>query len=359
MKKLVLIGGGHAHALVLEKMIKQPIKKVNVYLIDIHEKAPYTGMLPGFAAGHYTDSELYIDLKKLAEKAGVIFIQATVTGIDVKTKVVYLDNEQSLDYDLVSFDIGIHARDFTVEGLAENAIPVKPLGGFVRAWQDFLSTKKSMTNLVVVGGGIGAVEMALAVQHASQAKVTIVTRGALLSKSSKSVRDYLRKTLINKGVKVLENMVIKKVGARNIKLKNGTEISSDFTLSAVGARPYDWLKKTDLQLSNGYIVINKYLESPAYPDVFAVGDCAHFKDSPLPKAGVYAVRQAPILYKNLKARIEYKPLRSFLPQKDYLKLITLGEKKACADKFGFCLSGRWLWWLKNKIDKNFMRKFSD
>lgn len=356
-KKLVLIGGGHAHALLLAQMVKQPIKNIAVYLIDTHEKAPYTGMLPGFTAGHYQDSELYIHLKKLAKKAGINFIQATVTGIDAEKRIIYLDDQKSLDYNLASFDIGIHACDSTVEGLVQNAVPVKPLGEFARAWSHFLSNQPSAPRLVVVGGGVGAIEMALAMQHASQAEITIVTRGALLSKCSNPTRHYLRKILISKGIKIKENSVIQSISADRVTLKNEEKIVSDFTLSAVGARPYVWLRKTNLPLENGYIMVNEFLQSSVYPDLFAVGDCAYFMPSPLPKAGVYAVRQAPVLYENLKAQIEGQPLSTFVPQRDYLKLITLGEKKACADKFGLCLCGRWVWWLKKKIDKDFMRTF--
>ena len=359
--RVLLVGGGHTHALLLAKMKQKPFLNTEIWLVDTNEKVPYTGLLPGFTAGHYDREDLYINLKILAAQAGVKFVKATVTGLDNAQKKVHLDNGDTQSYDLISFDIGIHARDFRVQGLVENSVPVKPLSVFATAWQNFLAQEKSEPRLVIIGGGVAAVEMALAMEYSCRnqsPKITIVTRGEILGNLSSAVRTFLKQELSRKNIKIETGQTVSQVDRESVVLKTGQRLESDFVLAAVGPRPYKWLEETNLELKNGYIRVNKHLQSVSQPSVFAVGDCAHFEDYPLPKAGVYAVREAPILYKNIELKLANKNLSTYKPQKHYLKLITLGEKRACADKFGICIHGSWVWKLKNKIDTDFMGLFS-
>ena len=88
-----------------------------------------------------------------------------------------------------------------------------------------------------------------------------------------------------------------------------------------------------------------------------MGDCAHLSQDPRPKAGVYAVRQAPVLFDNLWAAQSGENLRQYQPQRDYLKLVSLGRKSALAERYGAALQGPLLWRLKDHIDRKFMRQF--
>ncbi|MCB1361251.1 MAG: selenide, water dikinase SelD, partial [Rhodobacteraceae bacterium] len=145
------------------------------------------------------------------------------------------------------------------------------------------------------------------------------------------------------------------VDARGITLADGTRVPADFVLGAAGSRPQDWLTETGLHLTDGFVTVDPMLRSVSHPEVFAAGDCAHMRDSPRAKAGVYAVRQAPILLHNFRAALSGGTLRTYHPQRDYLKLISLGGKQALADKWGLPLSGAWLWRIKDRIDRKFMR----
>ena len=140
-------------------------------------------------------------------------------------------------------------------------------------------------------------------------------------------------------------------------MATGEEIGSDFTLTATGARPHPWLATTGLADNAGFLPTDAQLRTQD-PLIFATGDCATLQSDPRPKAGVFAVRAASTLLHNLRAALTGTALRSFHPQKDYLKLVSLGRTAAMAEKWGLALSGPWFWRLKDRIDRRFMEKFA-
>lgn len=363
MKKqtVLLIGGGHAHALVLQAWQSKPLTdNVQILVIDPQSRAPYTGMLPGYVAGHYQTDELYVDIETLTKRVGGEFVAEKVTHIDPDQQIVRTANK-TYSYDMLSVDIGIHASLPELPGFQEYAVGVKPLGAFATAWQqlcdDVVSVEKQ--DIVVLGGGVGGVEVALAMRHrltqlqAHNTTVTILERGRILEKVSPPTRRFLRWELKQNNVTVREEVNVTKILSDVVVLETET-LPATFVLGATGARPYQWVADTSLLTTKGFIRIDNTLRSPQYQNVFAVGDCAHFVSQPLVKAGVYAVRQAPVLQHNIRALLSGLSLKPFLPQKDYLKLISLGDKRAAADKWGICLRGRMLWQLKNYIDQSFM-----
>lgn len=360
MKNIVLLGGGHAHALVLVKMIKTPFQGCKIIMVSPQYKVPYTGMLPGYTAGHYSKSEIYMDLKSLSKKASVIFKKTKAIALDPNAQILTLENGERINYDVLSIDIGIHAHDLNIKGLKEYGVAVKPLENFALVWEKFCKRPPRVPHVTVIGGGIAAIEMILSMHHAfrnNPLNCRIVCRNKLLSRSSLPLKKYLKKQLSLKNIAWIDDHSVKEVTSESVVLDNDTVLHSDLTLSAIGAKPYAWLENTSLPLYRGFIVVNAFLQSPAFPNVFGVGDCIHFSPQPLDKAGVYAVKQAPILYYNLQAFINETALKTFSPQKHYLKLISTGEKFACAEKFSFCFASSFLWHLKNYIDRRFMKKF--
>ncbi len=153
----------------------------------------------------------------------------------------------------------------------------------------------------------------------------------------------------------MEETTVINITANEVQTDAGG-FASDFTLGAAGPLPYSWVAKTGLECTDGYINVTETLQTPEYPALFAVGDCANFSPQPLAKAGVYAVRQAPILHHNINAFLQNTKMQPFRPQQDYLKIISLGGKQAAADKWGWCWHGSWLWRLKHHIDTSFMEK---
>lgn len=362
-RDLVLIGGGHTHALVLRKWAMSPLPGVRLTVINPEATAPYSGMLPGFVAGHYRRDELNIDLVRLARFAGARVIVDKACGIDREAKQILLENREPVPYDIASVDVGIHAEMPEIAGFMEYGVAVKPLDVFSRRWTEFLHTAPEHTALAVIGGGVAGVEVALAMAHALQnrgvqAQLTVLDHGEVLGDVATHARTRLLRALDDYGVKTLSGVRITEVQAKQVLLESGEAIASHFTLGAAGARPHRWLAQTGLELHNGYIVVDKLLRS-SDSAIYAAGDCAHIQHAPRPKAGVYAVRAAPVLLHNLQAALSSKRPRRFQPQKDYLKLVSLGTPAALAEKFGFILAGPLLWRWKNQIDQKFMAQFRD
>jgi selenide,water dikinase len=341
-----------------------PLVGTRLRVINPQPIAPYTGMLPGAIAGHYTLDEIMIDLVRLALFAGAELILDRVVGLDPVAKVAHLDSGRTVAFDLASVDIGITSDLPAIDGFGAHGVSAKPLGGYAARWEAFLHTAPHAPRLVVIGGGVGGVELALAqayrLRQTGRAPViTLVDRNAQpLGNMGPKARAAMMEALAQYGVTLHLNAAPVQLAADAVTLDDGTCLPSDFTLSVAGSRPQDWLRDTGLDLHEGFIKVGPTLESSAR-DVFAVGDCAHLTHAPRPKAGVFAVREAPFLFHNLRARAAGAPLRRYQPQRDYLKLASMGDKRALAEKFGLRSGGAWLWWLKDRIDERFMAKFRD
>lgn len=362
IRDLVLIGGGHAHALVLRMWGMNPLPGTRLTVINPDPVAPYTGMLPGLIAGHYRRDELMIDLVRLGRFAGARVILDRATGIDRAARLVQLAGRPPLPYDIAAIDIGITSDLPSLPGATEHAVAAKPLGRYAEAWETFLAAPPARPRVVILGAGLGGVELALASAHRLRglgAQVTLLDRAeAFLPSLSPAVRRKLETRLRAAGVVLRLGVEATSVGPHSVALAGGEEIGSDFTLTVTGARPHGWLADTGLRHEGGFLVTDAQLRT-SDPLIFASGDCAGIEGDPRPKAGVFAVRAAKVLHTNLRAALMGKPLTPFRPQGDYLKLVSLGEQAAVAEKWGLVASGPRWWRLKDQIDRKFMTKFAD
>ncbi len=364
IRDLVLIGGGHAHALVLRMWGMKPLAGVRLTLINPDPVAPYTGMLPGLIAGHYNRSEIMIDLVRLARFAGARLILDRATVIDRARREIHLAGRPPLPYDLCSLDVGISSDLPDLPGFADHSVSAKPLGPYAARWDAFVARALPDPHLVIVGGGVGGVELALASAHrlrnlGATPHITILQSGPLaLPAVGTRARATLLRHCADLGITVALNTRPGQAMAGAVLLNDGRSLCSDFTLTVAGGRPLPWLADTGLTLDHGFVTTSATLQS-SDPLIFASGDCAQMPHAPRPKAGVFAVRAAPVLFHNLRARLTDTPLREFRPQKDYLKLISLGAQSAVADKWGLQTGGPWLWRMKDRIDRRFMAKFED
>lgn len=356
---LVLIGGGHTHALLLKRWGMQALPGVRVTLINPGPMAAYSGMLPGFVAGHYGRDDLDIDLYDLARFAGARIIDGAATGIDRAAKTVQVPGQPDVAYDICSIDVGITSAMPDLPGFAEFGSPAKPLGEFATRWEAYRAT--ASPQVAVIGGGVAGAELAMAMAYAlrgQSAQVHLIDRGQVLAALGPGARGRGRAAMARLGVEVIETASVTRVTATHVEFSEGRQVPSGFTTGAAGAQPHRWLGATGLTLPDGFIAVDGFLRS-ADPAIFAVGDCAQMTESPRPKAGVFAVRQAPVLFDNLRAALSGNAQRRFRPQRDYLKLISLGGKQALAEKWGRGWSGGLLWRLKDRIDRDFMWKFLD
>ena len=367
VRNVVLIGGGHAHALVLKSWAMKPTVGARVTVINPMPTAPYTGMLPGFVAGHYTRDELDIDLVRLARFADARLVLGYATHIDREAKTVTVEGRPPIPYDICSIDVGITSSQPTLPGFLEHAVPAKPLGEFANRWVEFLEERAgnpTTPQVVVIGGGVGGSELSMAMSYRLQKEghdpiITVIDRSSILREVGEVAHSEIRAQLDQLGVIVRENETIDKVGPDGVHLSDGTAIPADLIVGVAGARPFPWLADLGLAVTDGFIDVGPTLQSSTDPNIFAVGDCANLTFDPRPKAGVFAVREAPYLYDNIHAVLAGTRLKKFDPQGDYLKLISLGKKSAGADKFKRFTQGPNMWRLKDRIDRKFMDKLGD
>ena len=361
---LVLVGGGHAHALVMRMWGMNPQPGARLTLINPEPVTPYTGMLPGHIAGHYARVDMMIDLVRLSRFAGARLILDYATGIDPATKRIALMNRPSISYDVASIDTGITSDLPAIPGFHDHAVAAKPLGTYADQWERFLSNLPREPRIVIIGAGIGGAELAMASLHRLRAlgthpDVTLIDQNPdMLRGLGGLARTAILAKLAELGIKLLPSTQVTQIDATSVQLQNGQILPSDFTLSVATARPQDWFNDTGLALTNGFVTVDHHLQT-SDPAIFAAGDCAHLSHAPRSKAGVFAVRAAPILHHNLRATLSGQSLRAFTPQRDYLKLISTGGKSAIADRSGLSLQGPWLWRWKHRIDAKFMAKFTD
>lgn len=361
VKELLFVGGGHSHALALRKWGMTPVPGVRVTVVNPGPTAPYSGMLPGHIAGHYDRDALEIDLVRLARFAGARLICDRAVALDPAAKTVTLAGGRVLPYDLCSLDIGITSEMPALPGFAEHGLAAKPLARFADRWAQ-VCAETGPIRIAVIGGGVAGAEVAMACAHRMQtlgrgATITLVDRGRILDGVAPGARQHLIAALDRWGIIRQEGTAPAEVTATEIRLEDGRRIGSDLTIGTAAALPQPWVAETGLEVKDGFLVVDRHLRSVSDPTIYAAGDCAHFAPDPRPKAGVYAVRAAPILTHNLRADLIGAQRRRFRPQRDFLKLISMGDQRAVAEKSGFAVAGQGLWRWKNSIDQTFMDKF--
>ncbi|RVT86864.1 selenide, water dikinase SelD [Rhodobacteraceae bacterium CCMM004] len=367
-RDIVLIGGGHAHALVLRRWGMTPLPGARLTVINPAPTAPYTGMLPGFVAGHYGRDELEIDLVRLARFAGARIVLGHADALDRGRGEVHV-GARRIGYDVASIDIGIHSDMPDLRGFSEHGVAAKPLGRFAARWAAHLDDLRSGRadpegGLAVLGAGVAGVELAMAMAHAARAAgatgpVHVIDAADALGGIGGRAEALLRRRLDEMDIALREHAAPEAVTADGVRLSGGTLLPAAFVTGAAGARPYAWLSGTGLALHDGYVAVDDKLRSVTDPAIFAAGDCAHLTHAPRPKAGVFAVRQAPVLDANLRAAVGGGLWRSYRPQRSYLKLVSLGDRSALADRGPVQVAGPWLWRLKDRIDRRFMTRLAD
>ncbi|GKY88063.1 selenide, water dikinase SelD [Sinisalibacter aestuarii] len=369
-RDLVLIGGGHTHALVARMWGMTPLEGTRVTLINPGPTAPYSGMLPGHIAGHYSREALDIDLVKLTRFAGARLVLGAATAIDPVAKVVTVAGHGEIGYDVASINIGIHTEMPVIPGFTEHALGAKPLDTYTSRWRDFLAAAQAgevAPDVAVIGAGVAGVELALASAHALRAavgpaaRVAIIEAGPEIAGRNPETTRRLRTAMAEYGVAIHTRAEVVRIHADGVELADGEVIRSRFTLGTAGANAHGWLAGSPLPLTEeGFVTVDSHLRVDGHWDLFAAGDCAHLTHAPRPKAGVYAVREAPVLLHNLRAVLAGSgKTKAYRPQKDYLKLVSLGQKSALAEKWGRTISGPLLWRWKNRIDTKFMRMFQE
>ena len=368
---LVLIGGGHSHLFVLRQLAMNPPRGARITLVarDLH--TPYSGMLPGYIAGHYSHDETHIDLLPLARQAGARVIHGEVDAIDSDARQVSIKGRPPLDYDLLSINIG--SRPSIPDGDdGQHQIAVKPVDRFISSWQQLerrLLENDGELRLAIVGGGAGGVELALSLQHRAarlehcraRLKVSIVTDAdCLLRGHNRRVRERFERILQKRSIALHYRHAVHGYDGVNLQGDFSPPLAADAVIWVTSASPASWLRDSGLALDDeGFIRVDACLQSVSHEQVFAAGDIAAVRGYPRPKSGVFAVRQGLPLAHNLQRRLAGRALKPFTPQTRFLSLISTGDRNAIASRGRWALQGRWCWWLKDRIDRKFIRRFTE
>jgi selenide, water dikinase len=365
---LVLVGGGHAHVHVLKSFGMRPVPGVRVTLVARDVETPYSGMLPGYVAGHYSFEACHIDLGRLARFAGARLIRDEALGLDRSERAVLTRAHPPIRWDLLSIDIGSAPRTDDVPGAAEHTIAVKPIARFAVRWEALLARAPDLPRLrlAVVGGGAGGVELALSAQYrlarlrGGAVEVALVTRDALLPSHNRRVGQLFERILAERGIAVLSGSEIVRVRPGSLICGDGKRVDFDEALWVTEAGAAPWLAETGLPLvAGGFIAIDETLRSTGDPRIFAAGDVATMIAHPREKAGVYAVRQGPPLAANLRRALAGKRPRRAIPQRRGLALIGTGDGHAVASRGPLAAYGASLWRLKDWIDRRWMRRYRE
>ncbi|MEM7252453.1 MAG: selenide, water dikinase SelD [Pseudomonadota bacterium] len=364
---IVLVGGGHSHVAVLKRFGMRPLPGVRLTLIARDIETPYSGMLPGLVAGHYTHREAHIDLQRLARFAGARLVHASATGIDPERGVVLTDARPPVPYDYLSLDVGSTPSLDGIAGATANGIAVKPVDQFLskfEAIEQTLTAAPRAPRIVLIGAGAGGVELALSMHHRltprlnTPAEWTIVTSASdIVPTHAPGVRMRLHDVLAERGINVKVESPVVALDTDCVRLESGESMPCDVAVIVTTATAPAWLADAGLALDErGFVRVGHTLQSISHPNVLAAGDVASFP-SPLPKSGVFAVRQGPVLTTNLRRlALGHRPL-PYKPQRQTLALISTGDTQAIASYGRLAWAGRWVWRWKDWIDRRWMQQY--
>jgi len=368
VKRLLLLGGGHSHVEVIRRFGERPLREVQITLVSPERHTPYSGMLPGYVAGHYGYDDCHIDLEPLCGTAGVVFRPTEASEIQPEAGRVVCSDGSVVSYDVLSINVGSTPDVDAMEGAREYGIRVKPVAEFLGAWERILAALRDgqRQSLAFVGGGAGAVELAAAVHHrlaaegfVQAARIVLLTDAAsILPTHAARAQRILTRVLIERGVELHCGAKVVRVAPGQLDSADGSSLKADHAVLATGASAPAWIASAGLEIDRrGFLAVNAYLQSQSHPNVFAAGDVATMIDNPRPKMGVYAVRQGPVLHANLQRALAGEPLHRYAPQKSALALISTGNKHAVASWNGIAFEGDWVWHWKDRIDRRFMATY--
>ena len=378
VRDLLLLGGGHSHVQVLKHFAMHPVPGVRLTLISDDYVSPYSGMVPGYIAGHYSLDEVQIALGPLCRRAGARFICANVTGLDRDSRRVLMAGRPALRYDVLSINCGAQPDLQDMPGIA-----VKPIGSFLSQWPKLLATMRSqlaadssssgrrMRGVMLVGAGAGGIELAFACRASLPAQVPIKLVGpTLLPGSNRIAKKLVRRAMCEKNIVYITQRVTKArttAEGFSVTLANETIEETGQLLWVTDVCAPNWLAESGLDCDDkGFVSVNESMQSINDSHIFVAGDAAHLQGQERAKAGVFAVRVAPILAKNLARAVQGLPLQGprsrFKPQSSFLTLIGLGapdRPDAIAIRGSWASRSKIFWRLKERIDRRFVRRFNE
>jgi NADH dehydrogenase FAD-containing subunit len=364
-KNLVLIGGGHAHMVTLANISTLVARGHRVTVVGPSEYHYYSGMGPGMLGETYTPGDIRFATRKVVEKQGGTFVLDAVSRIDPVARKLQLASGPTLEYDILSCNAGSQVPQTQVSGSREDIFSVKPIESLQAAKNRLLElAAEGRRRFAIVGGGPSSAEIAgnihqLMRKHGRQApRIRIFSGPSFMKRFPAKVVGLVRKSLERRGIEIVQDGYVRELHSGRLELANGGRHETDLIFLAVGVKPSSIFADSGLPVGpEGGLLVNRFLQSPAHPEIFGGGDCIYFQESPLDKVGVYAVRENPVLFHNLLAGLEGGEPQPFSPGGDYLLIFNLGDGEGVLHKRWLTFGGKSAFMIKDSIDRKFMRRF--
>ncbi len=363
-KHLVLVGGGHAHMTSLLNIGQLTARGHKVTLVSPSPYHYYSGMGPGMLGGFYDPTQARFHVGTMAEERGAEFIQDKAIRVTPRDRTILLNSGQSISYDVASFNTGSEVQVEPLVNDADHVFPVKPVLNLYKARTSLLrEIEKRQLDLIVIGGGPAGVEISanlwrLMRNKPNRSSITLVAGRELLRHTPERVRTLARKSLLKKNIHIKTGVRAKNIEKGFVTLTDGSCLKYDFAFIATGIKPSALFRDSALPIgSDDGLLVNRFLQSTEHPELFGGGDCISLDGCPLAKVGVYAVRQNPVLFHNLAAKLEGTPLGSFDPGPPYMLILNMGDSRGILWKRSFTLNGKLSFLLKDYVDRRFMKKY--
>lgn len=345
MRRILLVGAGHAHLAVLRSFAETPIYGARLTLVTPLAKQVYSGMLPGVIAGHYRLDEAQVDIASLCSRAYVDLVAGRVDVLDLPARRVRLDDGAVLEYDAISLNPG-SLVDSSLPG-AERTLPAKPLDEFLAALDG-----KRLGRVAIIGAGAAGAELAMALGHRGAPVTLYSDRATLGGPAGERIALALRRGHVD----FRPGMGVSSVEEGPVILAGAARQDFDFVIRATGSAAQAWLAASGLAVDgHGFALVHDTLQSTSHPEVFVAGDCATLRDAPHPRSGVYAVRHGESLASNFRNLISGRALSPYVPQAHSLLLLSCGSRYGIAQRGGWTAEGAWVWRWKDWIDRRWLK----
>ena len=349
---------------VLTQLAAQPLPGTVVTLIAPHSHQMVASMVPGFMVGHYAPTDFTISLEPLVQRSGIRWISQNVTALDTTSQTLQLDDGSNLHFDWLSVNTSPtqdRARvEHAIPGAREHALFVRPLEAFAALWPRVTEMGDARPlRIAVIGGGTGGVEIAFAVrQRLPQAAVTLLCGPTPpANQCTTRMQERVVALLKQRNITVLQDMAVA-IKSGFVQLGCGADLACDVPLLATGTLPPPWLAESGLTLDEqGFIAVDTTQRSTSHNRVFAAGDISARLDLTPARCGAYDRLAGPALAHNLAAAVLGATPKAHHPSGAGLTLMSCGERYAAGSWRGYSFQGRWVWRLKDRIDRRFVAQY--
>lgn len=350
MRKLVLLGTGRAHLDLLSTLASKQPAGLQLTLIATYPLHLCNSMVPGLVAGQHALDDCVISLETLLQKAGARWLKGSVAALDVKENTLHLTDGSTFGFDWLSIDTGALQNRQQIEaampGAREHGLFVRPLHAFCALWPKVTELAGSRSlRIAVMGSDRMSVELALAMrQRLPGSSVTLLAGTAgLVGALVPDHAQHILKLLKEHRVTVLPDLAIR-IEAEQVLLAGGARLACDVPIIATTGQAPAWLAESALTLdTQGKVALDAFGRSVSHPQVFASNESPG--------------RAKPALSTNVLSLLAGSPARRRQSPPDRLTFVACGGRHALLLWHGFSVHGRWVGWLKNWLERRYLRPY--